>query len=87
MFLKAFYEKLFFEKKISRSHQKHKNYPVCKELKKTYLYVTSVFFIKFNRVKSGLSIDYSEGPQVVISPNNMGIVFLKIDFVSANRSC
>ena len=42
------------------------------------------FPIKFVTVKSGWSIVYIEGSQVIISPQNIIFLSLKIDFALAN---
>ena len=42
------------------------------------------FYIKYEKVMSGWSIVYIEGSQVVISPQNIVCLSLKIDFASAN---
>ena len=44
------------------------------------------FFIKFDTVKSGWSIVYIKGSQVIISKKNMIFLSLKIDLVLANSA-
>ena len=50
------------------------------------LFIPMVLSIKLHTVKSGLSIKYIEGSQIKVLLQNIVVISLKIDFVSASMT-